>query len=219
MDMSCRTLGGDVFTLTGICPHCHSKAVFLAVTNSHEEEFDYMWHRELYAGMQCQGCGGFILGCVAKSEEHGKWEYRLHYPLGTPDDTVADEIPPHIASDFSEALRCLWVKAYRATVAMCARALQTSCDEKEAKGGTLNKQIDDLGSRGVITEPLRQWAHQVRLTRNRELHETTDDPDTAIGEKDAESIVAFTREYFHHVYVMPALLKAYTEPEKPQESG
>jgi len=204
------------FNLSGVCQHCHNKALFMPVTDTHEVEVR-LYETELYAGMECHACGKFILGCVAKDGEYSEWDYRLHYPLESPNDKVADEIPPHIAADFSEALRCLWVKAYRATVAMCARALQTSCDEKDAKGGTLNKQIDDLGSKGVITEPLRQWAHQVRLTRNRELHETLDDPNATITQQDAESIVAFTREYFHHVYVMPALLKAYTEPKTPGE--
>jgi len=58
-------------------------------------------------------------------------------------------------------------------------------------------------------------AYRVRLTANRELHGKTDDLDSII-EKDAEAIIRFTREYFYHVYVMPALLKGFEEPgEKP----
>lgn len=42
-----------------------------------------------------------------------------------------------------------------------------------------------------------------------------DDLDSII-EKDAEAIIRFTREYFYHVYVMPALLKGFEEPgERP----
>lgn len=40
-----------------------------------------------------------------------------------------------------------------------------------------------------------------------------------IDEKDAEGTIAFTREYFHHVYVMPALLKAYEETPAPPSNA
>lgn len=52
-------------------------------------------------------------------------KYREHYPLATVDDSVHKDVPGAIATDFSEALRCLSVKAFRASVAMCRRARQS----------------------------------------------------------------------------------------------
>jgi hypothetical protein len=100
---------------------------------------------------------------------------------------------------------------------MCRRAVQSSCDDLKAEGRDLYNQIDDLAKKGIITEPLRQLAHKVRLVANKELHAKHDDLET-IQERDAESVIAFTQEYFHHVYVMPALLKAYDEPETDDET-
>jgi len=48
-------------------------------------------------------------------------------------------------------------------------------------------------------------AHRVRLTANRELHASTDDLET-FKEPEAAAIIKVMTEYFHHVYVMPALL-------------
>ncbi len=38
-----------------------------------------------------------------------------------------------------------------------------------------------------------------------------------VTEQDAADIVEFTREFFHHVYVMPAKLKARQEEAQPTE--
>ncbi|MDQ2919994.1 MAG: DUF4145 domain-containing protein [Acidobacteriota bacterium] len=183
-----------------------------------------------HAIMQCQGCQKFILGIIERPRE-GEWKYYHHYPLGMPDDSVAKEVSaadPGIALDFSEALRCLWIKSYKAAVAMCRRSVEASCKQQGAKGKDLQKKIDDLAAQGKITEPLRQMAHAVRLTANRHLHGKknpaelgdieageipADDLDT-FNEDDAKAMIAFTKEYFHHVYVMPALLEAY-KPKTP----
>ncbi|MDT5061542.1 MAG: hypothetical protein QOH63_2001 [Acidobacteriota bacterium] len=202
MKVSVLDSSNFLFSLVGECPHCRSNSVFIRVAQHHAVAVDsYQWM--VYTMMQCQGCQQFILGIVFRHRED--WRYVEHYPLGTPDDSVHEKVPTPIAEDFSESKRCLWVKAYRASVAMCRRAVQSSCDDLGAQGGNLFQQIDDLAKKGIITEPLRQLAHKVRLVANKELHAKHDDLGT-IKERDAKSIIAFTQEYFHHVYVMPALL-------------
>lgn len=195
----------------------------------------------LCAAMQCQGCDRFILGIV--SRVNSLWEYRAHYPLGNPDDAVAKEVSeadPVIASDFSEALRCLWVESYKAAVAMCRRSVEASCKHLGARGRDLEKKIDNLFEQGRITESLRQMAHAVRLTANAQLHgkktpsssaeivaaagsddvadAVADDLDT-FGYDDAKAMIEFTKEYFHHVYVMPAKLKIYKKKDPPGETA
>jgi hypothetical protein len=135
------------------------------------------------------------------------YRYEAHYPLGTPDDKVADEIPRDIASDFSEALRCQSVKAYNATLEMCRRALESSCLQLGAdpKLGTLQKMIDWVYSQGKITSPLKDMAHKVRLGGDRGAHPS----ERIINPADADAVIEFTKEYFHHVYVMPAKLDKF----------
>jgi hypothetical protein len=47
-----------------------------------------------------------------------------------------------------------------------------------------------------------------------------DNPDPVIDDlegttkEDADAVIAFTREFFHHVYVMPAKLKKYAPAAK-----
>jgi hypothetical protein len=148
---------------------------------------------------------------------------------------VGPEIPQSVADDFREALRCLWVEAYKATVTMCRRAIQTACLDLHAVGRDLFHQIDDLAAKSKITAPLQQMAHAVRLQGKKAAHpleveKATQQREASAGEarqddpandglegttkEEAEAVIEFTREFFHHIYVMPALLRKYVPLEK-----
>ena len=148
--------------------------------------------------------------------------YVSHYPVGNPDDKVAPEIPAHIQADFKEALRCMFVNAYNATAEMCRRALEASCLEQGApKKLKLDDMIDWLEEQRKITPRLQAIAHKIRLGGNRAAHPPTDGPRLeaaapdedgpieTIGKEHAEAIIMFTREFFHHIYVVPAELDKY----------
>ena len=116
------------------------------------------------------------------------------------------ELANNVAEDFSEALRCHWIKSYRASVVMCRRAIQSSAIALKAKGDRLIDQIDDLFKSGKITESLKDFAHEVRLTGNDGAHPDKDGLND-VTERDSIDIIEFTQEYLHHLYVMPAKLK------------
>jgi hypothetical protein len=175
--------------------------------------------------MQCQGCQHYILAIVDVPQHQSTGHvYREHYPIGAPDQAVADEIPDHIKADFKEALRCIFVDAYNATAEMCRRALEASClDLGAPKNKVLEKMIDWLEENRIITPYLKNAAHNVRLGGNRGAHPSEDGPPAPasdpsseedgplekIEKEHAEAIVGFTREFFHHVYVGPKLVGKY----------
>jgi len=136
----------------------------------------------------------------------GAFVLRSFYPLGKPNDAVAAAVPTKIAEDFREALRCRWINAHKATVTMCRRAIQASCLEKKANPKKkLTEQIDEIAKNGFVTEPLRLFAHEVRLEGNEGAHPDADGLND-VTDRDADDIISFTREYLHHVYVMPEML-------------
>jgi hypothetical protein len=138
--------------------------------------------------------------------------YHSHYPLGKPDDSVDELVPCEIASDFSEAIRCKWMRAYRATVLMCRRSLQVSCDLEKAQGKDLFKQIDDLASKGRITATLQKMAHRIRLLGKLGAHGDYLDIDETITQKDAADAVTFMKHYLEHVYILPGKLDEGDSP-------
>jgi hypothetical protein len=217
MGMTVRPIQqSDQYSLTGECPHCERPSSFQIVTAPHIEQPTSSSSRiNVWALLQCQACGKYICGCVTKSARNAAdATYVTHYPLGKPSDSVAQEIPEHIASDFSEALRCRWVNAHNATAEMCRRAVQASCIHLEAPSDKkLVAQIDWLAVNGKITTPLKEMAHRVRLGGNLGAHPPDDPEDESaiiMGAEYADAVVEFTRDFFHHVYVMPERLKKFT---------
>jgi hypothetical protein len=200
------------FSLSGRCPHCPDKAAFLPVTTS--------WHDEKpladrwIAALRCVSCGGFILGIIGfvkREEGKANLEYLEHYPLGKPDDSVDETVPLEVRTEFQEAIRCRWIEAYKATVLMCRRSLQVSCDMRKAEGHDLFSQIDDLAAKGDITAPLKNMAHRIRLLGKKGAHGDYSDIDDTIEKKDADDAIKFMRHYLEHVYV----LRAETESDAP----
>jgi hypothetical protein len=209
--------------MRGECPHCSRASAFLLVTNVYGQPGTLRW----VAGLQCQACMKFILGVVSLNGGHTALIYEGHYPLGSPDETVANEVPEHIKLDFQEALRCQFVKAYNATAEMCRRALEASCIDLgvPTKIKVLEDMIDWLEKQRIITPHMQRVAHKIRLGGNRGAHPPPDGPmplasnsegsleeyaPVSIIEKEhADAIVIFTREFFHHVYVVPKQLDKY----------
>jgi len=225
------------FSFSGVCPHCVRPTVFIQVTNvaqrDPQEYSNHIFHTEMAAVLCCQGCLKYILG-IARHIKDGrgvvKYTYDAHYPVGHPNDAVEREIPVHIASDFKEALRCLYVNAYNATAEMCRRAIEASCIDLGAPASErfLDNKIDWLESQRKITPFLRDVAHKIRLGGNRAAHPgnvtpangTTQSltPEPTIEKEHAEAIVKFTHEFFHHVYVVPKQLDKY-DFSKPKASA
>ena len=193
---------------SGACPHCGNISYFKPVTGAYFELYQ-SW-QTICNATQCEACKKFALVVGNRNQSNGNVPFTLKafYPLGRPSDDVDTAVPKEIAEDFREALRCKWVEARKATVTMCRRSIQTSCLAQGAdKRKKLVGQIDELAAKGLITEPLRQFAHEVRLEGNDGAHPNPDGLEN-VSPKDADDIIEFTREYLHHVYVMPAKLAA-----------
>ncbi len=199
---------------SGKCPHCGAISFFQPIGGAH---FDQNNTRICNAA-QCQACKHFVL--VVGRRASGTQEFGLEafYPLGRPNDQVDPAVPETIAADFREALRCRFVDAFKAAVAMCRRAIQTSCHERGAdKKKKLVDQIDELTQRGFITQSLKDMAHEVRLEGNLGAHPDKDGLED-VGCQDADDIIEFTRQYVEHVYVMPAKLQARVAARKASAS-
>ena len=213
--------GNNQLGANGICPHCESQSYFHPVAN-YIETVPGTGQRGVSAA-KCQGCKGYVLVVGLRTTTGGLFALEHVFPLDKPKDAVDENVPPPIADDFREALRCHWVQAYKGCVVMCRRAIQASALTLGApKNKKIVDQIDWLFEKGKITDSLRDFAHEVRLTGNVGAHPDKELGDVGIDglnspetdaldevmQKDADDIIEFTEEYLHHVYVMPAKLRA-----------
>lgn len=223
MNVSSVRPDSNGFKLWGECPHCSPvQSAFETVTNTFETR-NGSGPLVLIAVARCVACHKCILAAI-QYDSQGFWKYAFHYPLGKPNDTLDKNIPKNIASDFGEALRCQWIKAWNATAEMCRRAVESSCINLGAPySKVLQEMIEWLYSNGKITEGLKDVAHKVRLGGDRAAHPPEDptqspkyEPMIVIEEDHADAIVAFTRHFLEHVYVIPKRLPDYdfSKPKK-----
>jgi hypothetical protein len=197
----------------GNCPHCNSMSVFEPLGLPHyETRIDPQGGQSfnfIAQVTQCIGCKNFVMIVgTNRGPSNRPFILKSSAPLGQPRDEVDPAVPKFIAADFSEAIRCEWITAYKAAVTMCRRAIHAAAIDK---GATATKklvaQIDELATNQIITASLKAMAHEVRLTGNDGAHPGQDGLNEVTAQ-DAKDIIQFTEELFHHVYVMPAKLKA-----------
>jgi hypothetical protein len=213
-DMELSSCTPEALVLSGTCPHCGKEAALFSVTKPFEERHPTGPSR-IIAALKCIACDGYILGIARFVPSSGYRAfspvYETHYPLGKPQQIMNQDVPTLIRACFNEALRCRWTESVGATVLMCRRALQVSCDIENATGNDLYSQIDDLAKKGRITEPLRAMAHRIRLLGKRGAHGDYSDIDDTVTLQDADDAIMFMQHYVDHVYVLPARLKP-TQP-------
>lgn len=231
-----RSQGPDVsFSLSGTCPHCSNMAVLTMVTQppyiepipSPERPAGYRSERErICAAMQCPGCKKFVLAVVTRNENPSPGQpsddqfiYEAHYPPGEPRLDLSEDIPAEIRSDLEEAIKCRWVKANKAAIVMCRRAIEAACNHLlgDTSKDSIRSKVEKLAKKGLITEPLEQWARRVQLEARAAAHPQEDGLDKITGE-DAEAMIEFTQQFFTNVFVMPANLKRAVERAEQRES-
>lgn len=87
---------------------------------------------------------------------------------------IPKALPQNVIDDFEEALACSRVEAYKATVVMCRRGLETLADNLNAKGKYLSEKLEDLKKRYVIMETTYHMTSGMRQFGNYGAHPQTD---------------------------------------------
>lgn len=131
------------------------------------------------------------------------------YPATTP-----PRIPTHISDElkryFTQASNAANRADWDASGAMSRKVVDVS--SKQLLGEECNKyrttkaRIDALADKSMITQDLKEWAHEIRLGGNDAVHE--EDPYT---ETEAHELVDFADLYLTYVYTLPGRLKERRE--------
>ncbi|VTQ77931.1 Uncharacterised protein [Bordetella bronchiseptica] len=67
----------------------------------------------------------------------------------------------------------------------------------------LEKRIDKLASLHLITQDMKDWAHEIRLVGNEALHE-----EDVPSKKEAEDLMMFSEMLLTYLYTLPAKVRA-----------
>jgi hypothetical protein len=107
-------------------------------------------------------------------------------------------VPADIAEDMQEAIRAHAFGLNTAAGVLGRRVIEMMTREKNAAGGNLKARIDDLCTKGVVPQNMKEHAHEIRAVGNDAAHETA-----KFSADDAADVLDFAREVLHHVYVAP----------------
>ena len=187
-----------------LCPHCKEKRHFIDNGKSIFSE-----RRGIWAILRCDRCDEPILAIYKWTRAYAGDTPTLEpTPIKTyPPEGIScthKSIPQGITEDYKEALTCFNSGAWKATVVLCRRALQSSVVEKGADVKEyLVNQIDDLAHEEIITKDMQGWAHTVRHFGNDGAHPYDRGLLTKVRKEDAEDMLKFMESYLKYVYEMP----------------
>jgi len=86
----------------------------------------------------------------------------------------------------------------------CRAVLEAAIAELGGEGERLIDKINDLLKKGIITKPLADWAHQIRVEGNVALHELLH---TEITPEEAEELVEFVKLFLVYTFELPARIQ------------
>lgn len=114
-------------------------------------------------------------------------------------------VPPAAAKSFVEGGECLSDGRYTSAVAMFRRSLEICLKNfsPDIEAWKLEKRIDKLADKGLITPDLKTWAHKIRLEGNEAVHEE-DEP----TREAATELQLFTEMVMTYLYTLPAKVQA-----------
>ena len=104
-------------------------------------------------------------------EQYGKtWSPSVIGQLPRGVAQLMEGLPGEIESVRSEAWSCFYGGDYRAALVVGRAAVQRAVRSLGGEGRDLYTEIDSLRERGIVTEELKEWAHEVRIAAREAAH-------------------------------------------------
>lgn len=208
------------------CPHCFKENVAFRSVGEHRLTDQKPLPFLFTVFFVCGNCEGGMAAKVGQFqtpqsphqyptglELNEKYLIMDRYPLPAP-ITLPEYLPDNIRTVFKGAAdnlrihstgpkgedRCVWDGA----AMLCRKALEMSCKilGPDFSGG-LEKRINMLAERSLITRQLAEWAHEIRIDGNFAAHELE-----PVTEAFAKELFNFTEIFLMYVFTLPGMLAA-----------
>lgn len=159
-------------------------------------------------GFTCDECGYMSLGfapsqsVVSMTPTGLKWledSVETWYPVHGAGREFPD-VPSHIASAASEAVRCHSIRAFRACTLLCRSVIEATAKEKNVTKGMLMTKIDEMEKQGLIRPHIKDAAHEIRYFGNSMAH---GDFVVAVTEEESDEILELMGEVLNEVFQSP----------------
>lgn len=118
---------------------------------------------------------------------------------------IPSHVPDDLGSFFFQAADNLKRRNWDASGAMSRKVVDVSSQQllgkDTSKFRNIKERIDELANRSIITNDLKDWAHEIRLGGNEAAHDMR-----PFSETEAEELVDFSELYLTYVYTLPKRL-------------
>jgi hypothetical protein len=109
----------------------------------------------------------------------------------------------HIAPAAGEAHECQSIGAHRAAVMLARAVIEATAKNKGITNGSLSNKIEKMYEQKLLSELVRDQAHEVRYLGNEMAHGDFVEP---VSGEEADEILELMAEVLHTVFEMPAQL-------------
>ena len=177
------------------------------------------------APFNCDNCGrlaiayGISAGDPNAIDGMARWEWAIKPLAWVPIVGVGrnyPEVPEHIAQAASEAHACQSIGAHRAAVLLARAVIEATAKAKQITTGMLYSKIEKMHEHGLVSELVRDQAHEVRYLGNDMAHGDFVEP---VSAEEADEILGLMAEVLHAVFEMPAQLLRRKEARLAKERG
>ena len=130
-----------------------------------------------------------------------------------PQPVILEGWPEEIVAQFADIQYMLYEGKHPALIiAPCRAVLDIVTRRLGGKAKRLVDRIDELLEKNVITRPLADWAHALRLDGNQAAH------DLHGTRAEAEQYVAFLRMFMELTFSLPERIKRVRDENPPQDA-
>src|SRR5665647_356781 len=177
------------------------------------------------APFNCDNCGhmaiayGIAIGDPNAIDGLARWEWANEPVAWVPRIGVGREypdVPERIAAAASEAHACQSISAHRAAVMLARAVIEATAKAKQITNGNLYNKIEEMHEQGILSELVRDQAHEVRFLGNDMAHGDFVEP---VSTEEADEILELMAEVLHAVFEMPAQLLRRKEARLAKKSG
>lgn len=200
------------------CPYCENKTLKTIFADNERTE---ILPKHGFVVRECSYCERFsfvdVLYC--KSKHGDSYPIIAHkYPSKNQTELDNKAIPEKVKVDFLEGLKNLENNCFKSACVMFRRSMQNAVIELGAgKRKKLEKQIDELEKKRIITPELKELAHTMRVVGNKGAHPLKEEFDELTSE-DAIEMASFLKEFINYAFILRKRLQDKKERNLKSDS-
>lgn len=181
------------------CPWCYYGRPACPIIHHHEITVSV--GRMLLKLFHCSLCGGPIV-TQHNWKQSGGWFAYFDRITPSP-ESLGEGLPPKVEHFLNNARETF--HAASASIMASASAVDAMLKARGYGKGKLYPRIEKAAKEGLLTEDMKEWAHEVRLDANEERHADEDAPLPTL--EDAQKTFEFAETLAVLLFVLPARVR------------